>query len=72
MSITATELKRNLGKYLLLSNHEDIYITKNGRVIAKLTNPNQNRVNIAKSLFGILPEDASLEDTKAERLNTKE
>ncbi len=29
MSITATELKMNLGKYLLLSQTEDIYITKN-------------------------------------------
>lgn len=28
MSITATELKNNLGKYLLLSATEDIYITK--------------------------------------------
>ena len=32
MSITATELKNNLGKYLLLSATEDIYITKNGKV----------------------------------------
>ncbi|MDE7323422.1 MAG: type II toxin-antitoxin system prevent-host-death family antitoxin [Lachnospiraceae bacterium] len=71
MSITATELKQNLGKYLLLSAKEDILITKNGKTIAKLTNPNQNRVNTAKSLFGILPEDASLEDTKEERLNAK-
>lgn len=71
MSITATELKKNLGKYLLLSAKEDILITKNGKIIAKLTNPNQNRVNTAKSLFGILPEDASLEDAKAERLNAK-
>ncbi|MDE6016870.1 MAG: type II toxin-antitoxin system prevent-host-death family antitoxin [Acetatifactor sp.] len=71
MSITATELKQNLGKYLLLSANEDIYITKNGKVVAKLTNPNQNRVNTAKSLFGILPEDANLEDEKAERLNAK-
>lgn len=71
MSITATELKQNLGKYLLLSAKEDIYITKNGKVIAKLSNPNQNRVDTAKSLFGILPRDASLEDAKAERLNTK-
>ena len=30
MSITATELKRNLGKYLTLAATEDIYITKNG------------------------------------------
>lgn len=71
MSITATELKQNLGKYLLLSAKEDILITKNGKIIAKLTNPNQNRVNTAKSLFGILPEDASLENAKAERLNAK-
>lgn len=71
MSITATELKQNLGKYLLLSAKEDILITKNGKTIAKLTNPNQNRVNMAKSLFGILPEDASLEDAKEERLNGK-
>lgn len=71
MSITATELKQNLGKYLLLSAKEDILITKNGKIVAKLTNPNQNKVNVAKSLFGILPEDASLENAKAERLNAK-
>ena len=44
MSITATELKNNLGKYLLLSATEDIFITKNGKVVAKLTNPYQDRV----------------------------
>ena len=71
MSITATELKQNLGKYLLLSATEDVYITKNGKVVAKLTNPNQNRVDTARSLFGILPEDASLEDAKEERLDAK-
>lgn len=71
MSITATELKQNLGKYLLLSASQDIYITKNGKIVAKLTNPNQNRVETAKSLFGILPVDASLENARAERLNAK-
>ena len=71
MSITATELKQNRGKYLLLSAKEDILITKNGKTIAKLTNPNQNKVDTAKSLFGILSEDASLIDAKAERLNAK-
>ena len=68
MSITATELKKNLGKYLTLSATEDVFITKNGRVIAKLTNPNQNRVDTAKSLFGILPLNASIADARAERL----
>jgi antitoxin (DNA-binding transcriptional repressor) of toxin-antitoxin stability system len=71
MSITATELKNNLGKYLLLSATEDIFITKNGKVVAKLVNPHQNRVETAKSLFGILPKDANIEATRAERLNEK-
>lgn len=71
MSITATELKNNLSKYLLLSATEDVFITKNGRVIAKLTNPNQNRVETAKSLFGILPQDADLMSAREERLQEK-
>lgn len=69
MLIAATELKRNLGKYLLLAATEDIFITKNGKVVAKLSNPQQDRADIAKSLFGILPADVTLEDTKEERLH---
>lgn len=49
MSITATEFKKNLGKYLLLAETIDIFITRNGKVVAKLTNPNQDRVNMAES-----------------------
>ena len=68
MSITATEFKANLGKYLLMAATEDILITQYGKVIAKLTNPFQNRVAIAESLFGILPQTTTLEEARAERL----
>lgn len=71
MSITATELKNNLGKYLLLSATEDVFITKNGKTIAKLTSPYQDRVKMAKSLFGILPVNADLEAAKEERLGRR-
>ena len=69
MSITATELKMNLGKYLMLAEKEDVYITKNGKVIAKLTNPFQDQVDMAKSLFGILPADITLDEAREERLS---
>lgn len=69
MSITASELEANLGKYLLLSAREDIFITQYGKVVAKLTNPFQDRVNIARSLFGILPQITTLEEAREERLN---
>ena len=70
MSITATELKQNLGRYLLMAATEDVFITKNGKVVAKLSNPNQDRVNMAKSLFGVLLQDITLEEAKNERIDT--
>lgn len=69
MSITATELKSNLGRYLLLAATEDVFITRNGKVVAKLTNPYQDRVEIAESLFGALPSDLTLEESRKERLD---
>jgi antitoxin (DNA-binding transcriptional repressor) of toxin-antitoxin stability system len=69
MSITATELKANLSKYLLLSATEDIYITRNGKVISKLTNPFQKRIETAKSLFGVIADDITLEQAREERIN---
>ena len=68
MRITAAELEANTNKYLQLSASEDIFITRNGQVIAKLSNPYQDRVAIAKSLFGILPKDSSLAEAREERM----
>ena len=67
MSITATELKANLSKYLQLAATEDIYITQYGKVVAKLTNPFQRRVELAEKVFGILPQLSTVEEAKEER-----
>ena len=67
MSITATELKENLSKYLMLSATEDVYITKNGKVVSKLCNPFQDRIDIARSLFGSVPATMTLEEAREER-----
>ena len=56
MTITATEFKNNLGKYLDMAVDEDILITKNGRPIAKLSNPYEERLETARSLAGVLKE----------------
>ena len=67
MSITATELKENLSKYLLLAATEDIYITRNGKVVAKLGSPYSNLVETAKNMAGIIPADITLEEAREER-----
>ena len=58
----------NLSKYRMLAEKEDIYITRNGKVVAKLSNPYQDRVDMAKSLFGVLPQAMTLEQANEERL----
>ena len=68
-SVTVTELKKNFGKYLRLSSTEDIYITRNGKVVSKLTNPFKERVEIAQSLFGTIPTEMTLEESREEKLN---
>ena len=56
MQVTATEFKLNLGRYLELVHAEDIWITKNGKTVAKLINPNVSAVDsIAGVLAGKVP-----------------
>ena len=69
MQITATEFKVNMGKYLSMVSRHDIYITKNGQRIAKLTNPSPDRVAMLDSLVGIAKDERlSPDDLKKERL----
>ena len=42
MIVTATEFKTNLGKYLEMATMQDIFITINGKSIARLTSPTVN------------------------------
>jgi antitoxin (DNA-binding transcriptional repressor) of toxin-antitoxin stability system len=68
MAITATELKANLSKYLSLAAKEDIYITQYGKVVAKLSNPFQARLETAESLFGSIPATMTPDEAQEERL----
>jgi len=69
MLVTATEFKSNIGKYLILVAEQDIFITKNGKKVARLTSTQQDKVDVAKSLFGIIQNDgATLETIREERL----
>ncbi|MDR3601567.1 MAG: type II toxin-antitoxin system Phd/YefM family antitoxin [Desulfosporosinus sp.] len=72
MIITATEFKTNIGKYLTLVNEEEIIITKNGKGIAKLSSLKEDKVKMVESLFGIIPNDMTLEQAREERLKKYE
>ena len=59
MYVTATELKANFGKYLELITKEDIFITKNGKTIAKLVDPT---TSIVSELRGIISLPEGMDD----------
>lgn len=70
MIVTATEFKMNLGKYLdMVTTNEDVYITKNGKMIAKMVNPNVSAVDsLSGILAGKMPEDFDRKTMREERL----
>ena len=71
-TITATEFKQNLGAYLDKTADEDIYITKNDKIIAKLTTPTKRPKYRISDFFGTLSDSAlSLEEAKLLRIMEK-
>ena len=54
LTITVTELRKSLSKYLHLSNDEDILVTKNGKSLTLLTNPNNDKYARFLSCCGII------------------
>lgn len=68
MQISLTELKANTGKYVALADSQDVFITKNGKIIAKLTKAKPDKVEAAKALFGLIDGPIDLEREREERL----
>ncbi|MCD8200981.1 MAG: type II toxin-antitoxin system prevent-host-death family antitoxin [Clostridia bacterium] len=70
MTVTSTEFRRNLNHYYSVVESEDIEITTNGKVIAVLTTPASKRLELARSLYGIIPpvDDDTRDEIRGERL----
>ena len=68
MVITATEFKTNFGKYLELVAEEDIFITRNGKIVAKIVNPQVSAVDSLRGLLKNAP-DLDPDFVREERLS---
>lgn len=60
MIITATEFKTNFGKYLDMIANEDIFITRNGKTIAKVINPQTSAVDSLRGMLKDVPADIDI------------
>lgn len=72
MEVSATEIKKNFGRYLELVKNEDIVITRNGKRIAKLTDAAKDKSDILQALTGIIPSNVSLDQARKERMEKYE
>ena len=72
MIVTATEFKTNFGKYLDLVSKEDIFITRNGKTIAKVINPQVSAVDSLRGMLKEVPAGIDLDSLREERLSKYE
>lgn len=72
MIVTATEFKTNFGKYLDMLTKEDIFITRNGKTIAKVINPQVSAVDSLRGMLKNVPSDIDMDSLQEERLSKYE
>ncbi len=72
MIVTATDFKTNFGKYLDMLTKEDIFITRNGKTIAKVINPQVSAVDSLRGMLKNVPSDIDMDSLWEERLSKYE
>ena len=72
MIVTETEFKTNFDKYLDMLTKEDIFITRNGKTIAKVINPHFSAVDSLRGMLKNVHSDIDLDSLREERLSKYE
>ena len=70
MQISVSDLKANAGKYVTMAQEQDIMITKNGKVVAKLVTAKVDKKDAFKHFLSLFPEkglDLDPEHVREER-----
>ena len=69
MTVSSTDFKTNLGKYIELVQTEDIYVTKNGKTVGRFTSPAGNKLAALDMITGIISLEDYPENYKEGRLS---
>ncbi len=68
IQISVDESKANTEEFIMMAQDQDIFITQNGKVIAKLVTAKVDKVAAARVLLGILPSEVDLDVARDDRL----
>lgn len=69
MQITLSDLKANAGKYVTMVDSADIFITRNGKPVAKLVAVKQDKTTSLKAILGAVPSMEDYDKIREERLH---
>lgn len=72
MVVTETEFKTNLGRYLELIANEDVFITHNGKMVAKVVLPPVSAVDSLRGMLKDVVSDIAVDSLREERLSRYE
>lgn len=73
LTVSATEMQNNFGKYLkLVQANEEIRITKNGEEVARMISREAVSTSVSASLRGILKDDYDDKKMRDERIKHRE
>jgi prevent-host-death family protein len=68
MIVSSTDIQNNFGKYLEMATGQEIFITKNGTVVARLIGMKVEKKSLSEQLRGIIPVDIDEKAIKDERM----
>lgn len=72
MVVTRAEFGANLKKYFDIISYEDVFITEDGKTIAKLVEPEKSAVESIRGLLKNVPDEIDLRSLREERLKKYE
>lgn len=65
--ITLSDLKANTGKYVTLAQEQDVYITRNEKLVAKIITAKPNKEEAFKRFLSLFPETGLALDPESAR-----
>ena len=68
MNVSIAELRKDTEKYVDMAREQDVYVTRNGKRVAKITAVTMNERSSAKALIGLLPSDVDEDAARMQRL----
>lgn len=69
MTVTAIDFQSNFRKYLALLAEEDIFITQDGKTVAKVVNPQASAVDSLRGMLRDAPREIDMDSLREERLS---